>query len=296
MTTVRALAPAKLNLGLEVIGKRADGYHDIATVMQTVSLFDRLTATPGSEIALHVSDPSLAGEDNLVLAAARLLRSSVGQAGGASIELKKRIPTAAGLGGASSDAAATLVSLSQLWDARMPPDKLLDLASRLGSDVPFLVEGGAALVEGRGETLTPLRPLAGAWFVLVVPAVSIPRKTPTLYGALTPDDFTSGDRVRRLATAIEAGGELDPELLANAFRRPLLALRPELGEIERVFADAGAPVVALSGAGPTLYTAVREIAQARRLAGRLHASLPSDARVVVCRPVSQAPLIRIGDG
>jgi 4-diphosphocytidyl-2-C-methyl-D-erythritol kinase len=293
MTTVRALAPAKLNLGLEVIGNRADGYHEIATVMQTVSVFDRLTVVPAGEITLTVTERSLAGDDNLVLAAARLLRQALGLTEGASISLSKRIPTAAGLGGASSDAAAALLAVSQLWGAALPPARMLALAAHLGSDVPFLLRGGTALAEGRGERLTPLRPLPGLWFVLAVPAVTIPRKTASLYSALTPEDFTAGDRIRRLAANLEAGRSLEPDLLANAFRHPLTTLRPELLAVGRTMSAAGAPFVALSGSGPTHYTATASIGHARSIARRLRETLPTESRVMVCRPVGQAPLIRI---
>jgi 4-diphosphocytidyl-2-C-methyl-D-erythritol kinase len=295
MTTVRALAPAKLNLGLEVIGKRLDGYHNIATVMQTVTVFDRLTVTPAPEITLTVADRSLAGEDNLAFAAARLVRNNLGLPDGASIELSKRIPAAAGLGGASSDAAATLVALSRLGKAALEPDVMRDLAARLGSDVPFLLSGGTALVEGRGEAVTTLRPLAGIWFVLAVPAVSISRKTATLYARLSPGDFTSGDRVRRLTADVEAGRPLAPDLLANAFRRPLLKLFPELVDVERLFVVAGADFVALSGSGPTLYTVAADADEGLSIARKLRRTLPAATRIMVCRPVRRAPLIRIDD-
>jgi 4-diphosphocytidyl-2-C-methyl-D-erythritol kinase len=293
MTTVRALAPAKLNLGLEVIGKRADGYHEIATVMQTVSVFDRLTVVPAGDITLTVTERSLAGDDNLVLAAARLLRDNLRPPIGASIDLAKRVPTAAGLGGASSDAAAALHAVSQLWNAALPPDRILALATDLGSDVPFLLRGGTALAEGRGERLTVLSPLRDLWFVLVVPAVTIPRKTATLYSALTPEDFSAGNRIRRLTADLEAGRSLDPDLLANAFRRPLATLIPELLAVERAIAAAGAPFVALSGSGPTHYTAAASIGHARSIARKLRETLPSETRIMVCRPVGRAPLIRI---
>src|SRR5262249_34004135 len=214
---------AKLNLGLEVVRKRPDGYHDIATVMQTVSVFDRLTITPASELRLYASDPSLAGEKNLVMKSATLFRTEFGGSGGASIVLTKKIPTAAGLGGASSDAAATLVALSHLRHRAPEPVTMRDLAASVGSDVPFLLDGGTALIEGRGEVRTPLRPLTGVWFVLLVPPVSIPRKTATLYAALSLSDFTSGDRTRELVATLDAGEPPRRKLLANAFRRPLIA-------------------------------------------------------------------------
>jgi 4-diphosphocytidyl-2-C-methyl-D-erythritol kinase len=295
MTTVRALAPAKLNLGLEVIRKRPDGYHDIATVMQTVSIFDRLTISPSSDLRLHVSDPALADEDNLVVKTAALFGSEFEGSGGASIELTKRIPPAAGLGGASSDAAATLVASSHLWHGALDPFTIPSLAARIGSDVPFLLDGGTALVERRGEIRTPLRSLRGVWFVLVVPAVSIHRKTATLYAALSANDFTSGDRTRELAATLNAGEPPRPVLLINAFRRPLFALRPELVEFERLFANAGAPFVTLSGSGPTLYTILEDRQRAREIADAVRGSLPNKTHVYVCRPVKRAPLIRIDE-
>jgi 4-diphosphocytidyl-2-C-methyl-D-erythritol kinase len=293
MTTVHALAAAKVNLGLEVLGRRPDGYHDIATVMQTVSVFDRLSFAPSEGVILGVSDSALAGDDNLALRAARLFRGHVDGVRGVSIALKKRIPSPAGLGGASSDAAATLVALSRLVRGEMPADSLLELAARLGSDVPFLLSGGTALAEGRGERLRRLRPLAGVWFVLVTPTIAIPRKTATLYAALSPEDLSRGESVRRLAGAIETGLPISPDLLGNAFRRPLLALRPDLAEVERRFVDAGAPFAALSGSGPTFYTIVTTVADARLVTLRLRQTLPRETRIMVCRPVARTPLIRL---
>lgn len=293
MTTVHALAAAKVNLGLEVLGRRPDGYHDIATVMQSVSVFDRLSFSPSDAMILGVSDPALAGDDNLALRATRLFRGRFGGSRGASIALTKRIPSPAGLGGASTDAAATLVALSRLVNAEIPADSLLELAARLGSDVPFLLNGGTALAEGRGERVRRLRPLAGVWFVLVTPAIAIPSKTATLYAALSPEDYGRGESARRLAAAIEAGLPIGPDLLGNAFRRPLLALRPDLAEVERRFVDAGAPFAALSGSGPTLYTMVTTVADARLVALRLRQTLPRETRIMVCRPVARTPLIRI---
>jgi 4-diphosphocytidyl-2-C-methyl-D-erythritol kinase len=293
MTTVHALAAAKVNLGLEVLGKRADGYHNIATVMQTVSVFDRLSFAPTEGTILGVSDPALAGDDNLVLQVARLFRGHTEGFRGASIALKKRIPAAAGLGGASSDAAATLVGLAHLARGEHSTAALVDLAEQAGSDVPFLLGGGTVLAEGRGERLRPLRSLTGVWFVIVTPAVAIPRKTATLYSALSAADFGQGEMVKRLAATIEAGLPIDPDLLGNAFRRPLLALRPELVEVERAVEAAGAPFVAVSGSGPSMFTIVAEVGQARLIARNLRQLLPPETRILVCRPVGRSPLVRI---
>jgi 4-diphosphocytidyl-2-C-methyl-D-erythritol kinase len=291
MTTVLALAPAKLNLGLEVVGKRPDGYHNIVTVMQTVSIFDRLTFAKSSETTLAVSDLSLSGDDNLILAASRRFEQSFSGVSGTAITLRKRIPAAAGLGGASSDAAATIRGLAKLHDSSSANVSVETIATSIGSDVSFLLSGGTALVEGRGEIITSLSPLSNVWFVVLVPAIMIDRKTATLYGSLLPTDFTSGQCVRELAAEIGTDHTLDIDRLGNAFLRPLRALRPEITSYERQFISAGAPFVSLSGAGPALYTATGSLRDARTIMSTLRQMVRNEDRVFVCRPVGNAPLI-----
>jgi 4-diphosphocytidyl-2-C-methyl-D-erythritol kinase len=292
-------APAKLNLGLEVVGKRADGYHEIATVMQAVSIYDRLSierAEPEAGVTLCVDRAELAGDDNLALRAARLVRERLGVEDGAHLDLRKEIPIAAGLGGASSDAAAALRAVIACWDRPAETETLAAWAQELGSDVPFFLTGGAALAEGRGDRLTALPPLRSHWFVVVAPTLAepIPRKTAALYAALGPQDRSSGDRVRAVAAAISAGRAIDPGLLDNAFRRPLYGLRPELRRVPEEMAAAGAPISALSGAGPAHYSIVGSEAAARALASRLAVRLGDRARVDVARPlVGTDPVSRL---
>jgi 4-diphosphocytidyl-2-C-methyl-D-erythritol kinase len=288
---IDALAPAKLNLGLEVIGRRDDGYHEIATVMQTVGLFDRLSFTSAGEPSFLMVGHPFAHDDNLVPRAAETLRRRLRQATAESIRLAKRIPAAAGLGGASSDAAATLTALPRLWSAQVDPALIEEVARSLGSDVPFFLRGGTALATGRGERLRRLRTLRGVWFIVVAPDIVIPRKTATLYTALTPSDFSPGDRARRLAETLDLGKVLDPTLLGNAFLRPLLALRPELCDVASALLAAGAPFATLTGAGPAHYTAVDDLERARSIARRIRARLPDRTDVFVCRPVANAPLL-----
>src|SRR5687768_1385067 len=143
-------AHAKINLTLEVLGKRADGFHEIRSVMQRITLADTLTIRRAEELILACSDPELEGPENLVWRAAELLRGEYGVSAGASLALEKRIPVAAGLGGGSSDAAAALRGLNELWKLGLNGERLRDLGARLGSDVPFfLLESGSALAEGR---------------------------------------------------------------------------------------------------------------------------------------------------
>ena len=183
--TFTLTAPAKLNLTLEILGRRKDGYHNIASVMQTVGLQDTLHFAPraGDEIVVECDTPDLAENParNLVWRAARLVQQARSVAAGATIRLDKAIPLAAGLGGGSSDAAATLRGLSRLWDLALSEAELQNLASLLGSDVAFFLRGGTALAEGRGEGITPLRPLTTGWFVLVTPALPCPtRRAPSI--------------------------------------------------------------------------------------------------------------------
>jgi 4-diphosphocytidyl-2-C-methyl-D-erythritol kinase len=283
---VTVIAPAKLNLGLEVVGRRPDGYHDLVTVFQTVDLVDRLTLSPAAALRLACDDPTLATSDNLALAALAALRARSGTSGGARIDLTKGIPVAAGLGGASSDAAAALLGARRLWGVGIADATLADLASGLGSDVPFFLRGGTALATGRGERLEPL-PSPAARFVVVSPRLVIPRKTATLYGALTASDFSDGTRVRRQAARLREGKPLDPDLLVNPFARAFYALRPELADLPLVLRRHGAPAVALSGAGPSHYAVLPDPEAATHLAAALTDALGNAARVFVAAPFVQ---------
>ena len=170
-TPLTALAYAKVNLTLEVLGRRDDGYHDVATVLQTVSLYDRLTFAPDSEIRVECSISALSNPDNLAWRAAVALKEATGYAGGARITIEKGIPEAMGLGGGSSDAAATLVALNRLWGLGLTAADLEDVGRNLGADVPFLVGGGTAMGTGKGDYLKRLPPLPRQWLVLACHSV-----------------------------------------------------------------------------------------------------------------------------
>lgn len=265
-------AYAKVNLTLEVLGRRPDGYHEVTSVMQTVSLADTLGLELAQAPALNLScsDSALQGEDNLALRAARLLLEATGSARGARLRLEKRIPVAAGLGGGSSDAAAALRGFNRLWGLGLSPEELLALAPRLGADVAFFLRGGTALARGQGEEITPLRPLPRAWLVIFRPPVPVPPgKTGRLYAALEPGDFSRGEHSQRLLAHLAAGGPLASALLYNAFRRAALAQFPGLeGGWRELEGLAGAPAH-LAGSGPSLFTLVSGPAQGQRLLERL---------------------------
>ena len=201
-------APAKVNFGLAVTGRRTDGYHKLVTLMAPLSLADTVRVEPAASFSLVCDDPALATDDNLVLRAARGLQSLTGETRAARITLTKRIPVSAGLGGGSGDAAATLIALDALWGTSTPDAALLALARGLGADVPFALYGGAMVARGIGDVLTPA-PLPETWLVLVVPPLAIPRKTAALYGALSPCDFGDGAAIMRQVAGLRKGQPLD---------------------------------------------------------------------------------------
>ncbi|MGI8477049.1 MAG: 4-(cytidine 5'-diphospho)-2-C-methyl-D-erythritol kinase [Thermomicrobiales bacterium] len=291
------LAPAKLNLGLEVLGRRDDGYHEVSTILATVSLFDRLAFSPSADIRLTVEDAELDNDENLVVRAARLLRRRSGVRIGAAISLTKRIPAAAGLGGASSDAAAALLGLCMMWRLTPSREALAELALELGSDVPFFLRGGVAHAGGRGERLSPLPRLRSAGFVILGPSIVIPGKTATLYGLLEPSDFSTGAQIQESAALLADGNPSAPLNLANAFQRPLLDLRPDLRESIRDMTGTPPLPFALSGAGPAHFVMTKDARQASAAAHRLRAVAPRGWRVIACRPCAGPfPLARVRAG
>ncbi|KKM66604.1 hypothetical protein LCGC14_1479540 [marine sediment metagenome] len=262
-------ACAKVNLTLEVLGKRPDGYHQVASVMQTIELRDRLRFAPAGQISLTCNLASLETPDNLVLRAAALLQQHTGCEQGAEIHLEKAIPQAAGLGGGSSDAAVTLRGLNTLWGLDLGLEELRSLGASLGSDVPFFLQGGTALAEGRGELVKPLQPLPPVLFVLVVPQVEIPHKTAALYGHLSPAHYTGGEATQAVRRSLEEGRRPAGELLFNAFEAVAFGLFPQVEECRRAFLAAGAPWVRLAGSGPALYTFMTSAVKASTLVKRL---------------------------
>ncbi len=253
-------AYAKINLTLEVLGRRADGYHEVSTVLQEIDLKDTLSFKEHRGISLDCDPPDLA--QNLALDAARLLQEVASSQKGAAISIKRGIPVAAGLGGGASDAAATLRALNELWGLGLSLDQLLRLASRLSSDAAFFFYGGTALGEGRGERVTPLPPFPPSWVVLFRPPVAVPpRKTESLYASLDPSHFSEGQFTRRMVALLHQGGEPPPSSFCNTFEKVAFTAYAGMeGHWQRFYA-LGADNVHLVGAGPTLFTMVRDKAQ-----------------------------------
>ncbi|MEX2157794.1 MAG: 4-(cytidine 5'-diphospho)-2-C-methyl-D-erythritol kinase [Dehalococcoidia bacterium] len=187
-------APAKINWTLEVLGKRPDGYHEVSTTLQTIDVCDTITLRHADAIELEIMGDCSAladepVEDNLAYRAAALLKKRCGYAGGAHIDLEKRIPVGAGLGGGSSDAAAVLRGLRALWQLDLSDDDLMRMAADLGSDVPFFVVGGRALATGRGEKIEPLPKTADQTLVIAWPERRLDNKTARMYAALKEEHF-----------------------------------------------------------------------------------------------------------
>lgn len=282
---MRAVAPAKINWTLEVLGRRSDGYHEIRTVMQTIELCDWLDIEPAPAIFLTVAGPHAPSDDDLVLGAGNLLSEEAAPGRGAAMHLTKRIPLAAGLGGGSSDAAATLRALNQMWACGLSTADLASLACRIGSDVAFFLHGGTALAEGRGECVTPLPDAPASWLVVVVPPITVEDKTKRMYAALTPGDFTDGSGISMLAKHVAAGQALEPVLLHNAFDTAADSVFHRLSVYREGLLRAGAASVHLTGAGPALFALTSGEVEARAIRKRLDSSL---GKSFVARTLSAA--------
>ena len=248
--------PAKVNLTLEVLGKRDDGYHEIASVMQAVSLFDTLTLSKAEAVKLISDVPELGTRDNLVYRAAELIKRAKRVDDGVEIRLKKGIPIAAGMGGGSSDAAATLLGLNCFWELGLDTKKLEALAAQLGSDVPFFLSGGSALSEGRGELISPLSPLPTSWLVLAFQPNNLYNKTAAAYKVLTPRDYTDGRKTARLTSLLRNDSVLDNDSLFNVFDNVAIRLFPGIDKAWKTLEVVSGAPVHLSGAGPTLFCLV----------------------------------------
>ncbi len=265
MLTVRA--PAKLNLTLEVLGKRPDGFREIRSVLQAIDLYDTLHFEKGEGLSFRCDMPKWSAEESLVSRAVNLLREAAGCSEGASIKIEKRIPLMSGLGGDSSDAAVVLRYLNELWGLDLPRE-MLGIAAQLGSDVFFFLEGGTALAEGRGEKIAPLPSPAKMWVVLVIPDVPVQEgKTARMYAGLKPGHFTDGDITKKMASTILKGDVITPSMLFNTFEN--IAFKDSMLKTHKEhLIKLGAPNVHLAGSGPTLFSLFEDKATAEELFNR----------------------------
>jgi 4-diphosphocytidyl-2-C-methyl-D-erythritol kinase len=264
-------APAKVNLFLEILAKRTDGYHDIATLIVANSLYDTLEfrEDASGRIQLACDQPDLStGPENLVCRAAERLRAHTGCTRGAAIRLWKRIPVAAGLAGGSTDAAATLAGLNQLWRLGLSADELARLGAEIGSDVPFFFSTPAAWCTGRGEKVTPLPLGRELHFVLACPPIGL--STAEVYrGVTVPQTPESGDAIRQ-ATA-EGDVEAIGRRLHNRLQGVAERLCPEIAALCQRLAQFGPAGQLMSGSGSSLFALCRDHDDALRVARQLRA-------------------------
>lgn len=263
---------AKVNLVLDVLDRRPeDGYHNIRTIMTAISLMDRVVLQPAAGIRVEM-DPPLPGkpEANLAYRAACMLKKETGFPGGAAIRIEKQIPIAGGLAGGSTNAAAVLTGLNRLWGIGLDRAELIRLAMRLGSDVPFFIDGAPARVEGIGEQVTPIPMRCSLWLVLVTPEVE--KSTGTVYRWLDElparDHPDSAAMERALAEGDLAG---TAAALGNVFEQVMLPRYPLIGQVKQAVREQGALGTLMSGAGPTVFGLMPDEASARRASQRLTA-------------------------
>ena len=259
-TTVIENAYAKLNLTLEVLRRRDDGYHDVASVMQTIGICDRVTVQESDGLSVSCSYPLLTNSDNLAWRAVMNLAHLADRNPHVAVHIEKRIPVAAGLGGGSADAAAVLRGVNRLWKLGMSSAELAQLGSEIGSDVPFLIDGGTALVTGRGTEVEPLSAAKLGRIVVAVPKPDDRRtrhpytKTRVMFEHLRPQLFTNGSLTRRLATRVKLGGDCHPGFMFNVFQRMAPIIFPDWDRTFNAMVQLGARDVFLTGSGPALYT------------------------------------------
>jgi len=263
---LRALAPAKVNLFLRVLRRRADGYHDIFSLMQQISLYDELIFSPRPRgIVLTCPDSDLpVNQDNLIIRAARSIFSCTGYAKGVSITLFKKIPLAAGLGGGSSDAATTLLTLNELCSLGLKKSELMKLGAKLGADVPFFIFGNTALASGIGDKLKAVNNLPLINMVLMKPTFSLSTKmvyenlnlrlTKKAINYSIPRFFEIGDIIREMQNDLETVS---------------LPLHPELADIKEMLMQQGALGAMMSGSGPTVFGIFTDEISARKAAAAL---------------------------
>ena len=255
MNQTKQRAYAKINLGLDVLRRRPDGYHEVKMVMQTVDIYDDLflekTEKPGVELQIEGSELT-AGKDNLICRAAELFMEEKGIAGGVKIRLVKRIPIAAGMAGGSSDAAATLRGMNELWETGCSAQELQKLGVRLGADIPYCVVGGTMLSEGIGEILTPLPAPPECVLLIAKPEISV--STKFVYENLHADTLKSHPDIDGMVEAI-LRGQLEgiTERMGNVLETVTTKTYPVIEEIKTVMKEKGAENALMSGSGPTVF-------------------------------------------
>lgn len=260
-------APAKINLMLDVLHKRPDGFHEVEMVMTMIDLADRLEMSEQKRDTIIIT--SQAGyipldEKNLAFQAARLIKERYDVKKGVHIHLDKNIPVAAGLAGGSSDAAATLRGLNRLWELNIPQQELLALGAELGSDVPFCVTGGTALATGRGEVLTPIPNPPQCWVIVAKPPINV--STAEVYGRLRSEQIQRHPSAERMVEALTQGDfQQMCQSLGNVLEEVTLKMHPEVQQLKEGMLKLGADGALMSGSGPTVFGLVSKESKVARI-------------------------------
>ncbi len=278
MVTVEA--NAKINLTLDILGKRPDGFHEVAMVMQTIGLHDTLVMEKTErDIELSINVPWLkADEKNLAWRAAELMRQEYGIEGGVRIELTKRIPVAAGLAGGSADAAAVLKGMNDLYGLQLDEEKLCELGARLGSDIPFCIMGGTMLATGRGEILTRLSDMPETWVVLAKPRISV--STAWAYQNYDEQGADRHPDNEAIKQAIARGNrKAVAGLLCNVLESVTIKRYDVIAEYKQMMLDKGAMASMMSGSGPTVFGLAKNREQAESIADVLRQETNADVFV-----------------
>ena len=252
---MRLQAFAKINLGLDVLGKREDGYHEVRMIMQTIRMYDQLDMRKSVEPGIHLTTNKKyipVDENNLVWRAAKLMMDTCGIIEGVSIHLHKVIPVAAGMAGGSSDAAATLVGMNRLFHCGLSKEKLMELGVQIGADVPYCVLRGTALAEGIGEKLTVLPPMPDCWILIGKPGISV--STKYVYTTLDLNTDTLHPDIDGMKKALEDGNLYGiTERMGNVLQDVTIPAYPEVERIKEQMKTLGAVNAMMSGSGPTVF-------------------------------------------
>jgi 4-diphosphocytidyl-2-C-methyl-D-erythritol kinase len=275
---MQVLAPAKINLSLKILGRRNDGFHEIETVIAPISLSDEITIEQrdGKKgIEFHCDNPSVPkGDDNLVVRAAKLFFEKTKVKGGVSFELKKKIPHAAGLGGGSSDAASTLLTLNELFGTNLPREAVAKMAEEIGSDVPFFIFQSTAICKGRGELVSPTRLREKLSVLLLKPDFCVP----------TPWAYSRWRDSREIPDVIYADQEFAGRMFVNDLERPVFEKFIFLAQMKMWLLkqpEAGAAL--MSGSGSTVFAVLRDHAHADGLAMRVKTELDPELWTCACK-------------
>ena len=263
---------SKINVGLAITGKRDDGYHDIDTIFQSIFLGDSLYFARHHSVVFSGDAPELPyymaqlipyTESNIAMKALRMVQDYTGCKQGAAIHLLKRVPPCAGMGGGSGDGAAMLLGLNKFWDLRLTDEELLTMASKLGSDVPFLLKGGTARGTGRGELLETLPTSSPQWLLIVKPEVSI--STAEAYGRFAGTSRVTSDTMDTVTAHMNAKDFRQAFISSdNTFEELMFPVHPELASCKQFFLDRGFPTI-MTGSGPTMVVLLEKALDAIRL-------------------------------